>query len=385
MVVAGGALGTSPPLHALAGGAGPASCADVKAADPSATDGSYQIVVSRVTLTVYCADMATAPLEYISLAQTGPGENFSQYTAGGASPGSDVATAYTKLRVDPTPVSTDPLRFAVNIADQRFSSSTGSLQHAGSVAVTSMPYGVAMSCIAPDDAAGIANLDLTGTPFEVVNTFTVGGFASTGSTSASAQVVNLTGGGFCGWNAPAPLFNPFNTDAGYDLQLQWIDDDLALSNVPADISTDATSPDGALVTYATPSVTDEDLPATAAVGCAPVSASTFAIGTTTVTCTAGDSDDVTEAVATFNVHVKGAAEQLADLQGAVQSVGPGSSLSDKVSEAEAELASGDVADACGTLAAFINEVQAQTGQSIPGAQAAALVAADQQIQAVLAC
>jgi hypothetical protein len=71
-----------------------------------------------------------------------------------------------------------------------------------------------------------------------------------------------------------------------------LDTDLAITGVPANITTNASSPSGAVVTYALPSAVDEagDSPATT-VGCAPASGSTFAIGTTTVTCTATDADD----------------------------------------------------------------------------------------------
>jgi hypothetical protein len=58
------------------------------------------------------------------------------------------------------------------------------------------------------------------------------------------------------------------------------------ASVPSDIFADATSPGGAAVGFATPSATD--LGAPASVGCSPTSGSTFAVGTTTVTCTAND-------------------------------------------------------------------------------------------------
>lgn len=73
------------------------------------------------------------------------------------------------------------------------------------------------------------------------------------------------------------------------------DTDLDLSGVPANMSVIATSSSGAVVTYATPTVVDEDSPAAAA-SCAPASGSTFAVGTTTVTCTATSSDDTPSVV-----------------------------------------------------------------------------------------
>jgi hypothetical protein len=162
------------------------------------------------------------------------------------------------------------------------------------------------------------------------------------------------------------------------------DSDLALT-VPSDQTVNATGPSGATVTY-TATASDENL-ATVTVNCSPPSGSTFAIGTTTVTCTATDTDgDANSPVKkAFNVQVRGAAEQLTDLGNAVNGVGPGTSLADKVSLIQSSLTAGDTSDACGTLNAFINQVSAQTGKSIPPATAATLIAATQQIEAVIAC
>src|SRR5262249_20088361 len=104
------------------------------------------------------------------------------------------------------------------------------------------------------------------------------------------------------------------------------DRDLAFTAVPPDVTVDATSPAGALVTYNNPTASDESL-ATVTVNCLPASGSTFAIGNTTVTCIATDSDgDSKSPVQTrFTVHVKGAQEQLADLAAMVKGVGPGTS------------------------------------------------------------
>ena len=291
------------PLHA--GAAAPANCSDVKAANASAADGTYQIVLDGATLTVYCADMSSTPQEYISLAMTAAGENFSQYTAGGDATGSNVRTSYTKLRINPTPVSTSPLTVAVDIGDQTFSTSTGGLSQ-GSTPVSSMPYSIAMACTAPNDDVGIANLDLRGTPFTIVNTFQDGGFLAAGSaTIVSPQVANLTGGGFCGWEAPASEFNPFNNAGGYDLQLE-VDKDVALTSTPSNITATATGTSGAVVTYTAPAATDSDDTSTPTVACLPASGSTFSVGTTTVTCTATDPDDVSSVV-TFTVTVMAAA------------------------------------------------------------------------------
>jgi hypothetical protein len=191
------------------------NCQDIKNLIPGAGDGNYVLFDNDTLFTVYCNDMAGTPSEYISLAETGQGLNYSQYTAGGASPGTNVQTTFTKLRINPATMTVD-------IGDLTFASSTGSTSN-GSTTITSMPYGVAMSCTAPQTADGVANIDLQNTPFQVDNSFAVGGFEATGAATVSAdnQVVNLTGGGYCGWITPAPeLYNPYNPSPGmYQLKL----------------------------------------------------------------------------------------------------------------------------------------------------------------------
>jgi hypothetical protein len=164
------------------------------------------------------------------------------------------------------------------------------------------------------------------------------------------------------------------------------DNDLTLDQ-PSNVTVDATSPAGATVTYTTPAAHDEDL-STVTVSCLPASGSTFAIGDTTVTCTETDSDGDTNSPVTntFNVHVKGAAEQLTDLATVVNGVGPGTSLADKVASVQSELTANDSSDACGTLKAFISEVLAQSGKSIrPPSKATMLIMAARQIEAVIPC
>ena len=96
--------------------------------------------------------------------------------------------------------------------------------------------------------------------------------------------------------------------------------------VPAGIVTNATGPDGAAVSYSVSAVDDVDGPV--AVTCVPPTGATFAIGTTAVACMASDTAG-NLAGASFDVHVKGAAEQLADLLTAVTGVGPGQASATK--------------------------------------------------------
>jgi hypothetical protein len=74
-----------------------------------------------------------------------------------------------------------------------------------------------------------------------------------------------------------------------------------ISNVPADITAEATSPAGAQVSYTNPTATDV-VDGTDPVTCSPQSGSTFALATTTVDCSATDTGGLT-AHASFHVTV----------------------------------------------------------------------------------
>jgi hypothetical protein len=195
----------------------PASCQDIRSANPNAGNGNYFLHIGHdpnKRWMAYCHNMASSPAEYLTLPHVGSSVNFSQYTAGGAVSGTNVRTNYTKVRIDPATL-------LVDISDQTFSSSTGSLVHGGET-VSSMPFGVGMSCDAT--ASGAGNIDLGGTPFAVAtDEFLVGGAYSSGSATYSNnnRVVTLAGGGYCGWICASPAtFNPFN-DAG-DFQLALV-------------------------------------------------------------------------------------------------------------------------------------------------------------------
>ena len=133
----------------------------------------------------------------------------------------------------------------------------------------------------------------------------------------------------------------------------------------------------------TVTATDDLLPAPDPV-CTPPAGSLFAIGDTPVTCTATDLGGNT-ATASFVVTVKGADSQLADLRTAVNGVGPGQSLINKISTVQAALANNDLPGGCSILSAFVKEVGAQSGKKIPFGTAASLIAKASQIRAVLGC
>jgi len=153
---------------------------------------------------------------------------------------------------------------------------------------------------------------------------------------------------------------------------------------PAPITTDATGPLGVTVTFA--SVALDNCSAT--VSSAPESGSVFAIGTTPVTSTAQDPSG-NQSSCSFTVHVKGAAEQLNDLITAVTNLsmkeGTRISLLAKLQAALAKVQASDTVAACGTVAAFINDVKAHRGNDISLVDADALIAKATQIRTVLGC
>lgn len=198
----------------------PSKCADIRAANPGARDGEYTLYVGRDPAkkwTVFCRDMAGAPKEYLSLPQ-GPGSNYSQYTAGGAAPGTSVRSSYSKVRIDPASL-------LVDISDQTYASSSGSLRHSGMVTVRSMPYAVAMDCQQFGAATGVGLIDLQRTPFAVrADAFVLGGANPSGRAmyQIGNQLVTLAGGGYCGWISPKPgVYSPFNDAGGFVLPLVY--------------------------------------------------------------------------------------------------------------------------------------------------------------------
>ena len=170
--------------------------------------------------------------------------------------------------------------------------------------------------------------------------------------------------------------------AGADIVVAGSDTAPPALDTPTVLSADATGPAGAAVAFAASATDDVDGPVP--VTCSRASGSVFPIGTTTVTCTATDAAG-NAAGASFDVHVKSAAEQLADLQTAVTGIGTGTSLADKIRDATAALAAGQQAEACGVLAAFAKQVGAQSGKSISPAAAAELLASAGRIRSVVAC
>jgi hypothetical protein len=87
-----------------------------------------------------------------------------------------------------------------------------------------------------------------------------------------------------------------------------IDADLSIYGLPSDITVDAGGPQGTVVSYAAPTATDGGTRGNGysiPVSCTPSSGATFGIGTTTVTCSAGDADDTPQSISqTFRITVR---------------------------------------------------------------------------------
>jgi hypothetical protein len=155
-----------------------------------------------------------------------------------------------------------------------------------------------------------------------------------------------------------------------------------LVSVPSAISVDATGPAGAAVTFAATANDPDD--AAGPVSCSSASGSTFAIGTTAVTCRSTDTFGNSGSAA-FTITVRGAAQQLASLAAQVVGIGPGKSFSSQVSDVQSALARGDHAGACAALKTLSDHILAQSGKQIPVALANTLLAAVARIGAVNGC
>ena len=192
----------------------PENCQDILDANPAATDGDYVIYPNGQVFTVYCYDMAGTPSEYLTLANTGGSSNFSQMTAGHIIY-SQLVTHYTKVRLD-------PVNLLVDINDKTFSSTTGFPSNPWGTAA--MDYATGVDCPYPYAQTGRANIDLRETPFAVNTTFiTVGYLPSAGSAvfSADDQIVDLQGGGYCGWISPGGTASWLDDNDAFVLSLRF--------------------------------------------------------------------------------------------------------------------------------------------------------------------
>jgi HYR domain/Low-density lipoprotein receptor repeat class B len=152
--------------------------------------------------------------------------------------------------------------------------------------------------------------------------------------------------------------------------------------LPGGVTVDATTSAGAIATYVVSAVDVVD--STPAVVCSPPAGSTFAIGATQVVCTAADASG-NASRGSFDVHVRGAGEQLLALLALVDDggFGPGASLREKLVRVLQFYDAGNYPRALDTLRSFVNEVRAQAGKSLTAGKAAELEAAAARIAGVI--
>jgi len=156
---------------------------------------------------------------WLHLVHIGDSHNFSStnnWKGGGA-----CTTHFEKLRIDP-----DTLKVH-----------TGDITHATSIVSSSgdgngacydwVPYAACLDCLAAYTKTATANIDLRGTPFRVASEFKYDGHKASGSVTYShnRQVVELAGGGHCGYTATVEAIDDRAVDnkpGGWYLQLERI-------------------------------------------------------------------------------------------------------------------------------------------------------------------
>ncbi|MBT8341434.1 MAG: hypothetical protein HKP58_06975 [Desulfatitalea sp.] len=194
----------------------PANCEEVLENNPNAFDGEHTLYINndpQQAWSAYCQDMQGTPKEYLTLQNTCEGQNYSLYAAGGARQGSDVVTKFIKVRIDPETLE------IIN-EDKSFAVSSGKVVWP-SGSITSRKYGSAGDCVGIDSNLGSANIDLRGTPFKIKRSggeqFLVSGYMAAGDIMYlhDDQVVNLTGGGYCGVNQAGTWPDPQNIKLEY--------------------------------------------------------------------------------------------------------------------------------------------------------------------------
>jgi len=151
--------------------------------------------------------------------------------------------------------------------------------------------------------------------------------------------------------------------------------------LPSTIKANPTGPAGAVVTFA---ASASDLVSGAvAVTCAPAAGSTFAVGTTTVACSASDGHANIE-TGSFTVVVLTPAQVVANLIADATADGFRQALN-LLQNLLAALNRNNPAAACGQLNAFIDQVRAQTGKRLSVDEASGLIRDATDIAATLGC
>jgi hypothetical protein len=172
----------------------------------------------------------------------------------------------------------------------------------------------------------------------------------------------------------------------FDVNVIGLDSLAPTIAVPAQITVNATSPAGAVVTYSASAVDDRDPSPT--LTCTPASGSTFKIGATTGQCVARDSaGNVSKA--SFGVRVKSAAEQIADLIDKIRGIRGLAPIAPALRLTLTSVANCYVerrkTQACLGANLFIAVVRLAAGRYITTAQSDSIIADIVRIKAVIGC
>ena len=164
------------------------SCAELKAAGLE-MERNHVLYLNAEFSKPYVAFCDAAGGTYLTL-PTGPDINFSQYIN---VRGHSVTTTWNRVKLDPATLTLD-------VSDFRFSTSTGGIPDWNAYTAS---YGMAGDCSRANSSAGRANVNLTGLPFAVTATWSTNGYYPAGGATRSShdQIVDITGGGFCGSTA----------------------------------------------------------------------------------------------------------------------------------------------------------------------------------------
>jgi hypothetical protein len=155
--------------------------------------------------------------------------------------------------------------------------------------------------------------------------------------------------------------------------------------IPTALSVDATSPSGAVVTFA--ATATDYAPAAPVVSCTPQSGTPFAIGITTVRCSVKDTAG-NSASGQFSVTVTSAAAQINALVARIEAMTMNNTLKKNLlslAKAAAKSVSTDRMSTCGQLAALATAAAQARGSGLTGEQAALIILEANRIRAVLGC
>jgi hypothetical protein len=185
----------------------PTSCADLNGVYG---DGEHQFAFdgdSSRPYTAFCTGVGSStPRMYLTVYNRGANSNYATYDGRAFGTATNtVTTRFTRYAFNPNTRRIDPNDFT-------FSTSAGSVTGGpfGMTVVNRWPGASCGDCNIGADT-GAANIDLRGLPFAIstANVWTPAGFVPSGTAipAIDRQVVDITGGGYCGENFPGTFPN----------------------------------------------------------------------------------------------------------------------------------------------------------------------------------